>query len=116
MVRRVTVSAQIQRKLNVADLQAFVPKAAALEPGNDEVFRIHSHLSEVGNVEEAIKFEEQAIALDPLLANSQLSLGYMLYMAGRYAEAQAALQKPLVLNPGAVAVQVVGRAIQVRPP
>jgi hypothetical protein len=41
MVRRVTVSAQIQRKLNVVDLQTFFPKAAALEPGNDEVFRIN---------------------------------------------------------------------------
>ena len=63
MVRRVAISAQIQRKLNVVDLQTFVPKAAVLEPGNDEVFRIHSHLSEVsGNLDEAIKLEEQAIA------------------------------------------------------
>jgi len=80
-------------------------KAAALEPGNDEVFRIHSHLSEVlGNLDEAIKLEEQAVALDPLRANSHLSLGYLLYMAGRYAEAQAALQKALDLNPKAVTV------------
>jgi hypothetical protein len=73
MVRRVAISAQIQRKLNVVDLQTFVPKAAVLEPGNDEVFRIHSHLSELlGNLDEAIKLEEQAIALNPLHANSHL--------------------------------------------
>ena len=75
-------------------------KAATLEPGNAEVFRIHSYLSEVlGNLEQAIKLQEQAVALDPLSANSHLSLGYLLYVAGRYPEGQAELQKALDLNP-----------------
>jgi tetratricopeptide (TPR) repeat protein len=77
-------------------------KAAALEPGNSDLFRIRSQLSgALGNLDESIELYKQAIALDPLRANSHLSLGYDLYVAGRYDEAQAALQKALDLNPQA---------------
>jgi len=77
-------------------------KAAALEPGSAEVFRIRSYLSRVlGNLDPAVKLYEQSVALDPLRANSHLGLGYMLYLAGRYDEAQAELQKALDLNPQA---------------
>jgi TolB-like protein/DNA-binding winged helix-turn-helix (wHTH) protein/Tfp pilus assembly protein PilF len=82
-------------------------KAAALEPGNEEVFRIHSHLSDIlGNLDEAIRLEEQAIALDPLRANSHLSLGDLLYKASRYAEAQTELRKALDLNPQSAGAHV----------
>ena len=61
---------------------------------------MRSYLSrELGNLEQAIKLEEQAIALDPLRTDSYLSLGYLLYVAGRYDEARAALRKALDLNP-----------------
>jgi len=84
-----------------------ITKAAALEPGNAEVFDIRSHLSVVlGNLAEAIKLAEQAVALDPLRANSHLSLGYMLYLSGRYDGARAELQKALDLNPQAARVHV----------
>ena len=77
-------------------------KAAALEPGNVEIFRIHGRLSEVlGNLDEAVKWAEEAAALDPLRPNDYLGLGYLLYEAGRYNEAQADLQKALDLNPQA---------------
>ena len=77
-------------------------KAAALEPGSVEVFRMRSYLARVlGNLDEAVKLYEQAVALDPLRANSHLGLGYVLYMAGRYDEARASLQKALDLNPQA---------------
>jgi TolB-like protein/DNA-binding winged helix-turn-helix (wHTH) protein/Tfp pilus assembly protein PilF len=80
-------------------------KAAALEPGNEEVFRIHSQLSLVlGKLDDAINLEEHAVALDPLRANSHLSLGYLLYIASRYDEAHTALQKALDLNPQAARV------------
>jgi TolB-like protein/Tfp pilus assembly protein PilF len=80
-------------------------KAAALEPGNVEILRIHAHLSEVlGNLDEAIKFTEQAVALDPLRSNSLLGLGYLLYVDGRYDEAHVELQKALDLNPQAAFV------------
>ena len=74
-------------------------KAAALEPGNEEVFRIQSQLSGVlGKLEDAMRLEEQAVSLDPLRANSHLSLGYLMYRMGRYDDARAELQKPLDLN------------------
>jgi TolB-like protein/DNA-binding winged helix-turn-helix (wHTH) protein/Flp pilus assembly protein TadD len=75
-------------------------KAAALEPGSAEIFHIRSDLSLVlGNLDQAIKLYEQAVALDPLRSNYYLDLGYLLYLAGRYDEARAALQKALDLNP-----------------
>jgi TolB-like protein/DNA-binding winged helix-turn-helix (wHTH) protein/Tfp pilus assembly protein PilF len=75
-------------------------KAAALEPGNVDIFRIRAYLSLVlGNLDQAIKLYQQAIALDPLRTNSYLTVGQLLQAAGRYDEAQAALQKALDLNP-----------------
>jgi tetratricopeptide (TPR) repeat protein len=75
-------------------------KAAELEPGSVEIFRIRSYLSRVvGNLDQAIKLYKQAIALDPLRTNSYSGMGYLLYVAGRYDEAQAVLPKALDLNP-----------------
>jgi TolB-like protein/DNA-binding winged helix-turn-helix (wHTH) protein/Tfp pilus assembly protein PilF len=75
-------------------------KAAALEPGNVDICRIRAYLSLVlGNLDQAIKLYQQAIALDPLRTNSYLTVGQLLQAAGRYDEAQAALQKALDLNP-----------------
>jgi TolB-like protein/DNA-binding winged helix-turn-helix (wHTH) protein len=75
-------------------------KAAELEPGSVEVFRIRSYLSRVvGDLDQAIKLYKQAIALDPLRTNSYSGMGYLLFVAGRYDQAQAALQKALDLNP-----------------
>ena len=77
-------------------------KAAALEPGSVEVFRIRSRLSWVsGDLDQAVKLAEQVGALEPLRSNSYLGLGHLLYLAGRYDEAQKELQKALDLNPQA---------------
>jgi tetratricopeptide (TPR) repeat protein len=82
-------------------------KAAVLEPGSVEVLRIRSYLFRIlGNLDQAIKLYEQAVALDPLHANSYSGLGYLLYAAGRYDESQAALQKALDLNPRAAYVHL----------
>lgn len=84
-----------------------VSKAAALEPGSAEVFRLRSSLSrELGNLDQAIQLYEQAVTLDPLRTDSQSGLGYLLYVAGRYDEAQATLQKALDLNPRAAFVHL----------
>jgi Flp pilus assembly protein TadD len=73
-----------------------------LEPGSAEVLRVRSVLStELGNLDQAEKLNKQAIALDPLRANSRSGLGDLLYMAGKYDEARATLQKALDLNPQA---------------
>jgi TolB-like protein/DNA-binding winged helix-turn-helix (wHTH) protein/Tfp pilus assembly protein PilF len=87
---------------------ASLTKAAALEPGNVEVFRIRSQLSKVlGHLDQAVKLYEQSIALDPLRANSYVTLGQLLYVAGRYDEALAALQQALDLNPLATYAHVI---------
>jgi tetratricopeptide (TPR) repeat protein len=74
-------------------------KAFTLEPGNADIFRIRGYLSMIsGNLDQAIKLYQQAIARDPLRAYSHLALGHQLYVAGRYDEAQAAMRKALDLN------------------
>jgi TolB-like protein/DNA-binding winged helix-turn-helix (wHTH) protein/Flp pilus assembly protein TadD len=84
-----------------------INKAAALEPGSVEVFRIRSYRSRLlGNLDQAINLYEQAVALDPLSANSYSGMGYLLYVAGRYDESQAALKKALDLNPQATHVHL----------
>jgi TolB-like protein/DNA-binding winged helix-turn-helix (wHTH) protein/predicted Zn-dependent protease len=85
-----------------------VSKAASLEPGNPEVFDMRSHLSALmGNLDEAVKLGERAVALDPLDTITRLQLGYRLYVASRYDEAQVELQKALELNPQAAFVHFV---------
>jgi TolB-like protein/Flp pilus assembly protein TadD len=80
-------------------------KAAALEPGSTEVFRLRSYLSrELGNLDEAVTLYEQAVALDPLRTDFRSGLGYLLYVAGRHDRAEAELQKALELNPQAARV------------
>ena len=80
-------------------------KATVLEPGNAEAFRLRSYLSrQLGNLDEAIRLYEQAVALDPLRPDFHLGLGYLLYVAGRYDRAKAELQKALDLNPQAARV------------
>ena len=82
-------------------------KAAALEPGSVEALRLQSHLSRiVGNLDQATKLYQQVVALDPLRPNSYSALEYVLYVGGRYDEAQAALQKALDLNPKATYVHL----------
>jgi TolB-like protein/DNA-binding winged helix-turn-helix (wHTH) protein/lipoprotein NlpI len=82
-------------------------KAAALEPGSVEIFRIRSYRTRVlGNLDQAIKLYEQAVALDPLRTNSYSGLAYLLYVGGRYDEARLALQKALDLNPEAPLVHL----------
>jgi TolB-like protein/DNA-binding winged helix-turn-helix (wHTH) protein/Flp pilus assembly protein TadD len=82
-------------------------KAAAIEPGNIEVFRLQSHLSRIlGNLDQAINLYEHVVELDPLRANSYSGLEYLLYVAGRYDEARAAMQKALDLNSRATNVHL----------
>ena len=82
--------------------KSFVTRAAALEPGNTEIVRVRSNLFWVlGDLDQAIKLREQLVTLDPLRADSFLDRAFLLYLAGRYKEAHADLQKALDLNPQA---------------
>jgi len=95
-----TVQVDCDWDWNAAEVS--VTKAAQLEPGSVEVFSRRSYLSRLmGNLDQAIHFGEQAMALDPLRTDSHSTLGYMLYAANRRDEARTALQKALDLNPQA---------------
>ena len=75
-------------------------KAAQLEPGSSAVLRYRSYLYQVlGQLDRAVETQKEAIALDPLRARSYLFLSYQLYCAGRYQEADVALQEALEFNP-----------------
>jgi Flp pilus assembly protein TadD len=98
---------QISSDWDWAAAKNSITKASALEPGSVEVLRMRSYLARIlGDLGQAIHLYEQAVALDPLRINSYAGLGYLLYSAGRYKEAQAALQKALDLNPQATYVHL----------
>jgi TolB-like protein/DNA-binding winged helix-turn-helix (wHTH) protein/Tfp pilus assembly protein PilF len=93
---------QIQHDWDWDAANTWLTKAAELEPGSTEILLVRANLSWVlGNLDQAINLREQAVALDPLRADSFLDLGYLLYLAGRYDKAQAELRKALDLSPQA---------------
>ena len=87
-----------------------------MEPGNADTLRLRSYIArQLGHFDEAIKFIEQAIALDPLRPEYHLGLGNQFYLAARYDEAQTELQKTLDLNPQATFAHAsLGRILLVR--
>jgi TolB-like protein/DNA-binding winged helix-turn-helix (wHTH) protein/Tfp pilus assembly protein PilF len=92
--------AQINRDWNWEGAELSLKKASELEPGSAGILRYRSFLCEsLGQLNEAIDFHKQAIALDPLFASSQSYLAYRLYSAGEYEEAESAAKKALELNP-----------------
>jgi predicted Zn-dependent protease len=98
---------QISSDWNWDAANTSITKAAALQPGSVEVLRIRSYRSRIlGDLDQAIKLDEQVVALDPLRANCYWSLGYLLYAAGRYEEAQSEMQKALDLNPQAAYIHL----------
>jgi TolB-like protein/Flp pilus assembly protein TadD len=91
---------QLNYDLNRQGAEASLNKAAALEPGSADLLNRRAELQEMlGNVEEAIELQKQAIALDPLQASAYVLLGGYLYEAGRYEESNSAYQKVVELNP-----------------
>ncbi|MDR3747283.1 MAG: protein kinase [Acidobacteriota bacterium] len=91
---------QIKYDFNWQGAEASLNKAAVLEPGRADLLGYRAELQEMlGNLKEAIELQKQAIALDPLQAGAYLVLSNQLYEAGRYEEANGALQKALELNP-----------------
>jgi len=75
-------------------------KATKIDPGNAAVYLYRAVLTaRLGRFDEAIELEKKSIALDPEHLRGYRTLGATLYDAGRYAEAQAALQKAVELSP-----------------
>jgi TolB-like protein/DNA-binding winged helix-turn-helix (wHTH) protein len=80
--------------------EASLKKAEELEPGSAYVLRYRTLLYEaLGRLDDAIETYKQAVAADLLRARSHTVLGELLYCAGQYREADAALDRSLQLNP-----------------
>ena len=87
---------------------ASLNKAATLAPGDVDVLNHRAYLLRIrGRLDESIEIEKQAVASDPLRARSILVLGNLLFYAGRYDEANAAVQKALDLNPESSAAHAI---------
>ena len=80
--------------------KASLDKAAELQPASAELLGYRSNVQEMlGDLDEAVELQRQAIALDPLRVAFHAYLGNLLYEVGRYGEAQAVFRKALELNP-----------------
>jgi TolB-like protein/DNA-binding winged helix-turn-helix (wHTH) protein/Tfp pilus assembly protein PilF len=91
---------QINHDFDWEGADASLRKAASLAPGSVDVLRYQAYLARtLGHVDESIGLYKQAIALDPLRANFHLALGYELYLASRFDEAQNVLRRAQELNP-----------------
>jgi len=91
---------QIDHDWDWQGADASLRKAGELEPGNSDVLNDRAYLAKsTGRVDEASALYPQAIALDPLRANSHLGFGHVLYMAGRYEKAESEFQRAQELNP-----------------
>ena len=75
-------------------------RALALAPGNARVLPEYSRFAAfMGRVDAGIAAGRRAVALDPLNSNCHYSLGFALRSARRYAEAVAAFNDALALEP-----------------
>jgi TolB-like protein/DNA-binding winged helix-turn-helix (wHTH) protein/Tfp pilus assembly protein PilF len=91
---------QMNRDWNWEGAELSLNKAAELEPGSAAVLRLRSFLCQSrGQLNEAIEFNKQALALDPLLAGSHSYMAFLYYAAGQYENAEDEVQKALELNP-----------------
>ena len=91
---------QMNRDWNWEGAELSLNKAIELEPGSAAVLRFRSFLCQsLGQLNEAIGFYKQAIALDPLLAGSHSYLAILYYAAGQYDNAETEAQQALQLNP-----------------
>jgi TolB-like protein len=76
-------------------------RARALAPGNGTVLGMSSaFLADMGQFDEALSVARHAVALDPLNANTHITLGWALFLARRYKEANAAFSQVISLDPG----------------
>ena len=86
----------MNRHWNWEGAELSLNKAIELEPGSAAVLRFRSFLCQsLGQLNEAIEFYKQAIALDPLLAGSHSYLAILYYAAGKYDNAETEAQQAL---------------------
>src|SRR5438105_992483 len=85
---------------NFAAAEAEFRRALELAPQNAAVTsNLAILMSELGRLDEAVAFGQQAIALEPLRGVSHFNLGLYLAALSRYDEAEASLRKAIELQP-----------------
>ena len=81
-------------------------RALALAPGNATAIRETAQLAAtLGNFEQALMLDRQAVELDPLNGRAYMGLVLHLYYTGRLDDAAEAAKKALDLNPDVPALQ-----------
>jgi TolB-like protein/Tfp pilus assembly protein PilF len=86
---------------DVAAGQRGIERALAIEPHNQRVLtRAGIVARRRGQLDEAIRYAEQALRSDPLSPNAHAALGFCYYLADRLAEAEAMRRRVLALSPG----------------
>jgi TolB-like protein len=75
-------------------------RALALAPGNSSVLRRAANLAKtMGRLDEALRLDRQALAIDPLSLSAWSNLGLHSTAAGHFGEAADAARKVIELNP-----------------
>jgi serine/threonine protein kinase/Tfp pilus assembly protein PilF len=83
-----------------AGAQAILKHALAIDPQNRTVLRDTATLAAtLGNLDEAIRLNQQSIQSDPVSVSSYSSQGTYYYFAGRLKEAEATYKKVIEMNP-----------------
>ncbi len=84
-----------------AGAEVEVRQVLVLDPGNADALSSAGLLARtLGRFDEAISYDQQAMARDPLSASVRNNLGLALYYAGRWPEAEAELRTLLEMRPG----------------
>jgi len=85
---------------NWSGAEASFRRARELMPGNTVVLSYASSMaSNLGRLEEAIEIARRAVDQDPLSSLSYITLGLVLYRAGRFPEAEEAFRTGIELSP-----------------
>lgn len=88
---------QSKGTVTVASLRHKIPKEA------EKAFKRSAKLSKSGNLREAARELEKAVAGDPLFAEAQMNLGTVYLRIGQYSAAQEAMLRGISLDPSSSA-------------
>ena len=85
---------------NVKAAEETMKKALALAPSNPDVYTTAGNIEQArGNLDRAIEFYRQAVALDPVNGQARSFLAFNLTLATRFDEARAEYAQVVALNP-----------------